>query len=124
MRRMISGVFLEALSVDIVCKNDKTYMCLARSVVKHAKEFSAERKQHWAEEKPNLDIASLLEDADFAGDMEDSKSMSGGVLFIFGSQTFVPVGCSCKNRLLFLTVVLKQKSFPWTLVCVLMEFLH
>ena len=27
---------------------------------------------------------------DFAGDPEDSKSTSGGILYIFGSHTFVP----------------------------------
>ena len=32
----------------------------------------------------------LLKDSDFAGDFEDSKSTSGGILCIFGSQTFVP----------------------------------
>ena len=30
----------------------------------------------------------LLQDSDFAGDLEDSQSISGGVLFIFGSRTF------------------------------------
>ena len=33
----------------------------------------------------------LFEDSDFAGDLEDSKSTSGGVLCIFGSHTFVPI---------------------------------
>ena len=32
----------------------------------------------------------LFQDSDFAGDLEDSKSASGGVLCIFGSHTFVP----------------------------------
>ena len=33
----------------------------------------------------------LFQDSDFAGDFEDSKSTSGGVLCVFGSRTFVPL---------------------------------
>ena len=33
----------------------------------------------------------LFQDSDFAGDLEDSKSTSGGTLCIFGSHTFVPI---------------------------------
>ena len=40
----------------------------------------------------------LLQDSDFAGDLEDSKSTSGGVLCIFGSRTFVPVSWMCKKQ--------------------------
>ena len=40
----------------------------------------------------------LLQDSDFAGDLEDSKSTSGGVLFIFGSRTFVQVSWMCKKQ--------------------------
>ena len=32
----------------------------------------------------------LFQDSDFAGDLEDSKSTSGGTLCIFGSHTFFP----------------------------------
>ena len=32
----------------------------------------------------------LFQDSDFAGDLEDSKSTSGGTLCAFGSHTFVP----------------------------------
>ena len=32
----------------------------------------------------------LFQDSDFAGDLEDSKSTSGGILCIFASHTFVP----------------------------------
>ena len=35
---------------------------------------------------------------DFAGDLEDSKSTSGGVLCIFGSRTFVPISWMCKKQ--------------------------
>ena len=40
----------------------------------------------------------LFQDSDFAGDLEDSKSTSGGVLCIFGSRIFVPVGWMCKKQ--------------------------
>ena len=40
----------------------------------------------------------LVQDSDFAGDLEDSKSTSGGTLFIFGSHTFVPICWMCKRQ--------------------------
>ena len=40
----------------------------------------------------------LFQDSDFAGDLEDSKSTSGRILFIFGSHTFVPKGWMCKKQ--------------------------
>ena len=39
----------------------------------------------------------LFQDSDFAGDLEDSKSTSRGVLCIFGSHTFVPIKWMCKK---------------------------
>ena len=40
----------------------------------------------------------LFQDSDFAGDLEDSKSTSGGTLCFFGSHTFVPISWMCKKR--------------------------
>ena len=41
----------------------------------------------------------LFQDSDFAGDLEDTTSTSGGVLcIIFGSHTFVPVSWMCKKQ--------------------------
>ena len=40
----------------------------------------------------------LFQDSDFAGDLEDSKSTSGGTLCIFGSHTFVPRSWMCKKE--------------------------
>ena len=40
----------------------------------------------------------LLQDSDFAGDLEDSKSTSGGTLCVFGSHTFVPISWMCKKQ--------------------------
>ena len=40
----------------------------------------------------------LFQDSDFAGDLEDSKTTSGGTLCIFGSHTFVPISWMCKKQ--------------------------
>ena len=40
----------------------------------------------------------LFQDSDFAGDLEDSKSTSGGTSCIFGSHTFVPISWMCKKQ--------------------------
>ena len=40
----------------------------------------------------------LFQDSDFAGDLEDSKSTSLGILCIFGSHTLVPTGWMCKKQ--------------------------
>ena len=39
-----------------------------------------------------------FQDYDFAGDLEDSKSISGGTLCVFGSHTFVPISWMCKKQ--------------------------
>ena len=43
----------------------------------------------------------LFQDSDFAGDLEDSKSASGGTLCVFGSHTFVPKSWMCKKQTSF-----------------------
>ena len=40
----------------------------------------------------------LFQDSDFVGDLEDSKSTSGGVLCIFGSRTLVSFNWMCKKQ--------------------------
>ena len=40
----------------------------------------------------------LFQDSDFAGDLEGSKSTSGGTLCVFGSHTFVPISWMCKKQ--------------------------
>ena len=40
----------------------------------------------------------LFQDSDFAGDLEDSKSTSGGTLSFFRSHTFVPISWMCKKQ--------------------------
>ena len=41
---------------------------------------------------------ALFQDSDFAGDLEDSKSTSGGTLCVFGSHTFVPISWMWKKQ--------------------------
>ena len=40
----------------------------------------------------------LFQGSDFAGDLEDSKSTSGGTLCVFRSHTFVPRSWMCKKQ--------------------------
>ena len=40
----------------------------------------------------------LFQDSDLAGNLEDSKPISGGTLCIFGSHTFVPISWMCKKQ--------------------------
>ena len=40
----------------------------------------------------------LFQDSAFAGDLEDSKSTSGGILCTFGSHTFVPISWMSKKQ--------------------------
>ena len=43
-------------------------------------------------------LLGLLQDSDFAGDVEDSKSTSGGTLCDFGSHAFVPLSWMCQKQ--------------------------
>ena len=40
----------------------------------------------------------LFQNSDFAGDVGDSKSTSGGTLCVFGSRTLVPISWMCKKQ--------------------------
>ena len=42
--------------------------------------------------------SGLFQDSDFAGDLEDSKSTSGGTLCVLGSHTYVPISWMCKKQ--------------------------
>ena len=50
--------------------------------------------------KKTATIQILNSVSDFAGDLEHSKSTSGGILCIFGSRTFVPISWMCKKQTL------------------------
>ena len=45
-----------------------------------------------------MQLGIVFQDSDFAGDLEDSKSTSGGTLCVFGSHTFVPISWMCKKQ--------------------------
>ena len=66
----------------------------------------------------------LCQDSDFAGDLEDSKSTTVGVLCIFGSRIFIPISWMCKTQRQYPTVPQNQRSYPWMLVCVWMVYLR
>ena len=58
----------------------------------------------------------LFQDSAFAGDLEDSKSTSGGTLCVFGSHVmhlFQQVGC-VRNKLPILTAQQNLNSSLWT----------
>ena len=52
----------------------------------------------------------LFQDSDFARDLEDSKSTSGGTLCILGSHTFVPTSWMNKKQ-----IVVSHSSTDWNL---------
>ena len=61
--------------------------------------FTSEYKQYCHVGNTALQCRlGLFQDSDFAGDLEDSKSTSGGTLCIFGSHTFVPKCWMCKKQ--------------------------
>ena len=41
---------------------------------------------------------ACFSDADFAGDLKDSKSTSGGFVAVVGPKMFVPLSCLCKKQ--------------------------
>ena len=53
---------------------------------------------HTSEYRQCCCVQRCSQDSDFARDLEDSKSTSGGVLCIFGSHTFVPISWICKKQ--------------------------
>ena len=58
----------------------------------------------------------LFQDSDFAADLEDSKSTSGGTLCIFGSHTFVPISWMCKKQTL-----VSHSSTESEIICLRMD---
>ena len=85
---------------------------LARSITKWTKACDKRLNRlnsyihHTCEYKQNCYVGNtakqcrlgLFQDSDFAGDLEDSKSTSGGTLCVFGSHTFVPISWMCKKQ--------------------------
>ena len=85
---------------------------LARSITKWTKACDKRLKRlisyihHTCEYKQYCHVGNtakqcrlgLFQDSDFTGDLEDSKSTSGGTLCVFGSHTFVPISWMCKKQ--------------------------
>ena len=85
---------------------------LARSITKWTKACDKRLKRlisyihHTCEYKRYCNVGNtakqcrlgLFQDSEFAGDLEDSKSTSGGTLCTFGSHTFVPISWMCKKQ--------------------------
>ena len=51
--------------------------------------------------------------SDFAGDLEDSQSTSGGTLCVFGSHTFVPISWMCKKQTSVSHTAQQNQKFLW-----------
>ena len=78
----------------------------------------------------------LFQDSNFAGDLEDSKSTSKGILCIFGSHTFVPTSWMCKiqtsdshsstdGEVIFLDAGLRMDGIPAFDLCdLVIEVFH
>ena len=66
----------------------------------------------------------LFQDSDFAGDLEESKSTSSGVLFIFESRTFVPISWVCKKQTSVSHSSTESEIISLDVVCVWMVYLH
>ena len=63
----------------------------------------------------------FYQDSDFTGDLEDSKSTSGGILGILGSRTFV--GCARSKRQ-YPTLLQNLRASLWMLDCEWMNYLR
>ena len=86
---------------------------LARPITKWTKAYDKRLNRlisyihHTSKYKQYCHVGKLLsnadwdcfQDSDFAGDLEDSKSTSGGTLCIFGSDTFVPISWMCEKQI-------------------------
>ena len=109
-----SQIVLKCLSLARIGRPDILWSVnkLARSITKWTKACDKRLNRlisfihHTSEYKQYCHVGNtakqcrlgLFQDSDFAGDLEDSKSTSGGTLCIFGSHTFVPRSWMCKKQ--------------------------
>ena len=105
---VLKCLHLARIGVDILWSVNK----LARSITKWTKARDKRLNRlisyihHTCEYKQFCHVGNtakqcrlgLFQDSDCAGDLEDSKSTSGGTLCIFGSHTFVPISWMCKKQ--------------------------
>ena len=64
------------------------------SFIRHTCEY---RQYCYVGSQPPQCRLGLFQDSNFAGDLEDSKSTSPGILCIFGSHTFLPTNWMCQK---------------------------
>ena len=111
---MLSNCFLECLYLARIGRHDILWSVnkLARSITKWTKACDKRlcrlisHIHHTCEHNQFCHVGNtaiqcrlgLFQDSDFAGDLEDSKSTSGGTLCIFGSHTLVPISWMCKKQ--------------------------
>ena len=109
-----SQIFLNCLYLARIGRPDILWSVnkLARSITKWTKACDKRLNRlisyihHTSEYKQYCHVGNtakqcrlgLFQDSDFARDLEDSKSTSGGTLCIFGSHTFVPISWMCKKQ--------------------------
>ena len=105
---VLKCLYLARIGPDILWSVNK----LARSITKWTKACDKRLNRlisnihHTCEYKQYCHVGNtanqcrlgLFQDSDFAGDLEDSKSNSGGTLCVSGSHTFVPISWMCKKQ--------------------------
>ena len=114
LTKVSSQIVLKCLYVvrigrpDIPCSVNK----LARSITRWTKACDKRLNRlmsyihHTCEYRQNCGVGNtakqcrlgLFQDFDFAGDLEDSNSTSGGTLCVFGSHTYVPISWMSKKQ--------------------------
>ena len=114
LSQVCSQIFLKCLYLARIGRPDILWSVnkLARSITKWTKACDKRLNRlisyihHTCEYKQHCHVGNtakqcrlgLFQDSDFAGDLEDSKSTSGGTLCIFGSHTSVPISWMCKKQ--------------------------
>ena len=114
LSKVCSQIVLKCLFLARIGRPDiqKSVNKLARSITKLSKACDKRLSRlisyihHTCEYKQHCYVGNtakhcrlgLFQDSDFARDLEDSKSTSGGTLCVFGSQTFVPISWMCKKQ--------------------------
>ena len=113
LSKVCSQIVLECLYLARIGRPDILWFVnkLARAVTKWTKFYdiclarlisythhTSEHGQYCHVGNTAQQCPGLFQDSDFAGDPEDSKSTSGGILCIFGSHTFVPISWMCKKQ--------------------------
>ena len=106
--RIVTGMLSNCSKMFIFGTNWKTWYSMVReqTCTIHRKMDQSYYIHHTCEYKQYCYVGNtakqcrlgLFQDSDFAEDLEDSKSTSGGTLCIFGSHTFVPVSWMCKKQ--------------------------